>query len=129
MAETPFSVIAIVRQGGLLLSVSRKHNHQDLGFPGGKVEPGEAPEDAVVRELLEETSIRASTAPRKVYMGESTNAAHFTWAYEIDSWEGTPRSMEGTWVGWISPTRFVDPRNSFFPYYHRMFEALGIHYE
>lgn len=128
MAEKPFSVIAIVRQGDFLLAVSRKHDHQDLGFPGGKLENGEEPEAAAIRELAEETGIQATSAPRLVYTGASTNTAHFTWAYEIDSWEGTPRSMEGTWVGWITPARFVDPRNSFYPYYHRMFETLGISY-
>lgn len=40
---------------GDCLSVSRKYNHALLGLPGGKVEEGEDPLVALIRELKEET--------------------------------------------------------------------------
>ena len=50
-------VAAVVRQDGRIL-VARRHPHADRGgqweFPGGKVEPGEAEDAALIREIREE---------------------------------------------------------------------------
>ena len=45
----------IKRPNGKVLGVSRKDNKEDFGLPGGKVDPGETPADALYREILEET--------------------------------------------------------------------------
>ena len=42
-----------------VLGVSRKDNKTAFGFPGGKVDDGETPEEAAKRELYEETGIIA----------------------------------------------------------------------
>jgi ADP-ribose pyrophosphatase YjhB (NUDIX family) len=42
----------IVRNGKVL--VSRNHGKEHFIQPGGKIEPGESPEDALIRELREE---------------------------------------------------------------------------
>jgi 8-oxo-dGTP diphosphatase len=46
----------IEREGRVLVAQRPAHKHLPLQweFPGGKVEPGEAPEDAIVREIREE---------------------------------------------------------------------------
>ena len=50
-------VAAVVRRGGEIL-ISRRHAHAERGgqweFPGGKLEPGESPEECLRRELIEE---------------------------------------------------------------------------
>jgi len=127
MTEKPLSVIAIVRRGSDFLAVSRKHDHEDLGFPGGKVEPGESPEDAVIRELFEETGVKAKVF-REVYGADSVSGRYFTRAYHIDVWEEMPYSKEEAWVGWVPASRFVATHNSFWPYYVEMFDKLGIEY-
>ncbi|MBS3054800.1 MAG: NUDIX domain-containing protein [Candidatus Aenigmarchaeota archaeon] len=43
---------AIIKDGKLLLLWKKKHSHYEL--PGGKIEPGETPEQAAVREANEE---------------------------------------------------------------------------
>lgn len=56
--ETPpidCSLVLIVR-GEEFLGVSRKHDHNDIGLPGGKLEMGEDFEAAAKRECIEETS-------------------------------------------------------------------------
>lgn len=47
----------ILWEDGKFLSVSRKDNPNLVGLPGGKLDDGESPEQAAVRETLEETGI------------------------------------------------------------------------
>lgn len=42
---------------GMFLSVSRKDDPNKIGFPGGKVDPGETHEEALIRETFEETGL------------------------------------------------------------------------
>lgn len=54
-AEGLFSVAALLFRGKQILAVSRKTNHEDFGLPGGKIDFGESPVEALVRELRELT--------------------------------------------------------------------------
>jgi len=46
-------------------------------MPGGWVDPGETPEQAVVREVAEETGLQVS-APRLVHTGQRPQSVHYT---------------------------------------------------
>ncbi len=56
---------ALVRREGLLLVTRRAHEPfaGRLDLPGGFIEPGEAPEDAVRRELQQETGLEVEVGP------------------------------------------------------------------
>lgn len=60
-------VAALIEKDGMLL-VCQRTRHQPLPlkweFPGGKIEEGEGPRDALVRELDEELGIRARIGPQ-----------------------------------------------------------------
>lgn len=51
------AVCAIIQDKatGKVLSVSRKNDHNDMNLPGGKVDSGETLQEALIREILEET--------------------------------------------------------------------------
>jgi mutator protein MutT len=52
-----FAVTCITNSEGEILLQKRSRNEELWGFPGGAVEPGESFEEAVVREVKEETGL------------------------------------------------------------------------
>ncbi len=57
---------AVLEQGGRLLAVRRNYGEYKgfWEFPGGKIEPGESPREALERELREELEIDADVGER-----------------------------------------------------------------
>jgi 8-oxo-dGTP diphosphatase len=112
---------------GKILAVSRKDNHSDLGLPGGKIDPGETPEQALVRELLEEIGVRIKEF-RKIFedldrvVGGERRPCR---AYLIETWEGEPVSQERAILDWVYPSRLLEPTNSFHQYNQKLFDHIG----
>jgi mutator protein MutT len=64
--------------GRLVLLIKENYDRRRWGFPGGAVEPGETPEQAVVRETREETGVevRVDALVGSYSLAESTLVAH-----------------------------------------------------
>lgn len=55
MPSVEVAVAVLLDESGRVLLVKENYGERRYGFPGGLVDPGEAPQDAAVREALEET--------------------------------------------------------------------------
>ena len=69
--EIHVAVAVVVRDGRVLIARRPDHVHQGglLEFPGGKVEPGETVQAALVREIAEETGLRVPDASLEPVIG------------------------------------------------------------
>ena len=100
---------ALVDDAGRVLVQQRPPGSAMAGlweFPGGKVEPDETPEAALIRELDEELGIAVmpeALAPL-TFASEPTGARHLLLLlYLCRAWHGVPRVIEATALQWCAP--------------------------
>lgn len=106
----------IIHESGLILAVSRKHDENDLGLPGGKVDPGETFLEAVIRETKEETNLDVIEAmPVFADACGTPGVHHVHWCITfLCKATGTLKRMEKGRVVWVPPQRLITkPDGSF----------------
>lgn len=102
---------ALGRADGRLLMHLRPEGKHHAGlweFPGGKVEPGEMPAAALVRELAEELGILCNAndlvpCSFAETAGGQEGPALVLLLYRLAVWQGEPQALEGGAVGWFTP--------------------------
>ncbi len=105
---------ALVDQDNRVLLAQRPPGRPLAGlweFPGGKVEDGETPEAALVRELMEELHIDVCLTCLAPYTFASHRYETFHLLmplYICRTWEGDIHPREGQTVAWVRPQRLSD---------------------
>lgn len=80
-------------------------------FPGGKMEPGESPEQAIIRELEEELGIATKTACLAPIAFASHAYPDFHLLMPLfvcRKWTGLPQMREHAALKWVKPTALRD---------------------
>lgn len=105
------AAVALVDADGRVLMAQRPEGKQLAGlweFPGGKVEPGERPEETLIRELAEELGLTVA----EPCLAPLTFASHaypdfhlLMPLYVCRRWEGQAQPLEGQALKWVRPGR------------------------
>lgn len=110
--ENPLMLVAaaaLVDADGRVLVQRRPAGKPMAGlweFPGGKVEPGETPEAALIRELAEELGIDVETAclAPAAFASEELDGRHLLLLlYVCRKWRGVPEARHAEAVQWVRP--------------------------
>ncbi|MBY5971726.1 (deoxy)nucleoside triphosphate pyrophosphohydrolase [Pseudooceanicola marinus] len=100
------SAVALIDVDGRVLLAQRPEGKSMAGlweFPGGKVEPGESPEAALIRELKEELGIDtwSSCLAPLTFASHAYDDFHLLMPlFACRRWEGTPQPQEGQTLAW-----------------------------
>ena len=108
--DTRVVCIALIDGGGRVLLQKRRADSHHGGlweFPGGKIEPGESGESALVREIAEELGIAVALGDLKP-QGESAeppdgDSPVVLILYSCIRWRGEPRCLDGEAIAWFAP--------------------------
>lgn len=105
---------ALVDPDGRVLIAQRPADKNMGGlweFPGGKLEPGETPETALVRELEEElgvSTLESCLAP-VTFASHSYEKFHLLMPlFVLRKWIGTPKPIEAQALAWAKPAELRD---------------------
>jgi len=80
-------------------------------FPGGKVEPGETPEQCLIRELDEELGVKVAQACLApfVFASHGYESFHLLMPlYLLRRWEGLVTAREHAALKWVKPGQLAD---------------------
>ena len=108
------AAVVLVDTDGRVLLAQRPEGKQMAGlweFPGGKVDPGETPEAALIRELREELGIdvAASCLAPFTFASHAYPDFHLLMPlYVCRKWSGIPSAREGQRLAWVWPARLAD---------------------
>ena len=108
------TAVALIDPEGRVLLAQRPEGKSLAGlweFPGGKVDPGETPEAALIRELDEELGIETwnSCLAPLTFASHSYDDFHLLMPlFACRRWEGITAPQEGQKLAWVRPSALRD---------------------
>lgn len=114
MTLMPVVAVALTDRTGRILVAQRPAGKDHAGlweFPGGKVEAGESPEAALVRELGEELGVTVDPSALEPLAFSSAPRATrhlLLLLYRCSEWQGEPRALDAAALRWVAPAALGD---------------------
>lgn len=115
-------VMLIVRDG-LILAISRRHNKEIFGLPGGKFDPDAGDKDTrdtAIRETEEETSVVVKDCVlvyERVELGDGPDGVdYYSRCYYATDWHGEPLNSEEGVVTWLTAEEVTSTKAAFGDY-------------
>ena len=114
MTLLPVVAVALTDRDGRVLVAQRPAGKEHAGlweFPGGKVETGESPESALVRELAEELGVTIAPdalEPLTFSSGARGERHLLLLLYRCTDWRGEPRALDAAAIRWVAPDALGD---------------------
>ncbi len=112
-ASLTIVVAAVIRDVAGSILLTRRPADRHMGglweFPGGKLEAGETPTEALVRELHEELALDAVVGRPVTFAEHMEPGLHaLLLFFEASVTGGEPRPMEGQEIAWVEPERLAE---------------------
>lgn len=121
--------VMIIIKDDLVLGVSRRNDKTKFGLPGGKVEMGETPKQAAIRETFEETGVHVDKC---VYLYERVEPCRKpgdipfrSYCFYATEWHGDPSSSEEGYVKWCTKEDLLGITGAFPQYNEKALEVLS----
>lgn len=108
------AAVALIDKDGRVLLAQRPEGKSMAGlweFPGGKVEDGETPESALIRELHEELGIEtwSSCLAPLTFASHGYESFHLVMPlFACRKWQGFPQPREGQSLAWVRANKLRD---------------------
>ena len=124
-------VAGFLRRGEEVLLGQRPENNYLAGmweFPGGKIESGESPEQALVREFQEELGIECEVGDLKLSVTHNFGDTNILILFfEIRFWKGELKNIHHLDLEWVLPSQLGDKKipDANRKILHRIQKALG----
>jgi 8-oxo-dGTP diphosphatase len=110
----PVVAVALIDVRGRVLIAQRPFDKEHGGlweFPGGKIEPGESPEAALIRELREElgVTVAAEHLEPLTFSSADRGTRHLLLLlYRCTAWQGEARALDAAAIRWVEPEALAD---------------------